>query len=289
MEKSPAENLCTIGLDPLERSQKTGVLLWGDSHAAAWLPGFDRLHTEKKSTGMAAFKSGCPPVLGLYRPDKSRSLSCDQFNEQVLSLLQKRKDLPVVVLAARWPMATEGTRPEGGDDMQLEPVVTRTTPFPTWVTRATETRRAAMVADALDRTVAAIRATGRQVVLIKGVPEIGHSVPAALAKAAFGGTTLGTGPTVSRVEKRHRQADRIIDMVAERNDAHTLNPREMMCGDNCQIVIGDKLLYRDDDHLTAFAARQLLPALAERAPPIKELGRLLLSEQDKNNSRPPQG
>lgn len=289
MEKSPAANLCAIGQDSLDRSYKNGVFLWGDSHAAAWLPGFDRLHTEKKTIGMAALKSGCPPLLGLYRPDKSSSHSCDQFNDQVLSLLQKREDLPVVVLAARWAMASEGTRPEGGDDMQLEPVAARNAPIPSWATQAMETRRAAMVADALDRTVAAIRATGRQVVLIKGVPEIDHSVPAALARAAFGGTTLGTGPSVSRVEKRHQQADRMIDLVAERHGAYTLNPREMMCDDNCQIAIDNKLLYRDDDHLTAYAARQLLPALAERAPPVKELGRVLLSERDKNNSRPPQG
>ncbi|WP_193754352.1 acyltransferase family protein [Microbulbifer sp. Q7] len=287
MEKSPAANLCSIGQDPLDRSQKNGVFLWGDSHAAAWLPGFDRLHTEKKSIGMAALKSGCPPLLGLYRPDKSRSHSCDQFNDQALSLLQTREDLPVVVLAARWAMASEGTRPEGGDDMLLEPVATRTSPIPSWATQATETRRAAMVADALDRTVAAIRATGRQVVLIKGVPEIDHSVPAALARAAFGGSALGAGPPVSRVEKRHRQADKVIDLVAERHGVYTLNPREMMCDDNCQIAIDGKLLYRDDDHLTVFAARQLLPALAERAPPIKELGRVLLSERDRLS--PPQG
>ncbi|WGL17991.1 acyltransferase family protein [Microbulbifer bruguierae] len=290
MKRTPATELCSIGSFPDGSQQSSSLFLWGDSHAAAWLPGFDHLLETHKYTGMAALKSGCPPLLGLRRQDKSASHRCDQFNDQVLALLQSREDLPVVVLAARWALAVEKTRPEGGEGMQLASVKSFTAPIPAWAAQATDTHRAALVAHRLDQTVAAIRATGREVVLIKGVPEIGHSVPADLAKAAFTETAVSEGPAASRVEARQRQADEIIELIAERHGAHTVNPRRLMCDDNCRIAINSQLLYRDDDHLTAFAARQLLPVLADQAPPIKQLNnRLILSETDKPTGPPPRG
>ncbi|HEY8568367.1 acyltransferase family protein [Microbulbifer sp.] len=271
MGKKPEAELCAIGTVSATVPQQAGLLLWGDSHAAAWLPGVDHLLDLKGYSGAAALKSGCPPLIGLRRPDKSESHRCDQFNDKVLKYLHQRQDLPVVVLAARWAMAVEGSRPEGGEEMQLETTDTAIGPTPEWATDATETDRAALVAHRLDQTVAAIRATGRQVILIKGVAEIGHSVPDTLANAAFTGKHFSGGPTTRLVDARQRHADAIIDLVAERHGAYTVNPRTLMCDENCRIVLDNKLLYRDDDHLTAFAARRYLPDLVTVVPAIKEL------------------
>ncbi|MFV8782337.1 acyltransferase family protein [Microbulbifer sp. SA54] len=290
MKKTPATGLCTIGSAPKESQGNVALFLWGDSHAAAWLPGFDHLLEKQKFTGMAALKSGCPPLMGLRRLDKSASHRCDLFNKQVLELLASREDMPVVVLAARWALAAEENRPEGGKGMQFASAESYTTAVPDWAVQATQSSRGALVAHRLDQTVAAIRATGRKVILMKGVPEIGHSVPAALAKTAFTNTAFPEGPAASYVEARQEQSDNIIDIVAERHGAYTVNPRELLCEDNCRIAQGRELLYRDDDHLTAFAARRLLPQLIEKTPPIKALtNRLAYSELNEQSVSHPRG
>ncbi|WP_237054917.1 acyltransferase family protein [Microbulbifer sediminum] len=261
MGRLPGEGLCRFG-DKMA-GDAADVLIWGDSHAGAFLPGFDLWVRERSLTGLAAVKSACPPLLGVVRADKGRSHRCDRFNQQVMEFLEARDDLGTVILVARWAQAVEGTPApgEGGDNAVLE----RSGDAREGDGDSDQAGNAAVVRKSLADTVRRIRATGRRVLIVKGVPEVGFSVPLAVINAEFIGTSLERAPTREEVERRNRRANLIIDTIAEELGAEHVSPVPELCTSDCQIQERGVPLYRDDDHLSTYGARKLVPGLLDLA------------------------
>ncbi|WP_193161335.1 acyltransferase family protein [Microbulbifer hainanensis] len=254
MNRAPLERqLCEFGSSAAPEAH---YLLWGDSHAAAFLPGYERWLAVHGARGLAAVKSACAPVLGVVRVDKGAAHQCDVFNESVMNFLEGRRDLGTVILVARWAFAVEGERApgEGGTEAVLAPSTDG---------ESDGRDNAALVRDGLEATVRKIRATGREVVIVKDTPEIGFSVPVAVLNAEFIGAQLRPAPSRDEVEQRQRRANRIIEDIAEEFDAQDLSPLPLLCAPDCRIEHRGTPLYRDDDHLSAYGARWLVPRLLE--------------------------
>lgn len=74
------------------------VLLWGDSFAAHYIPGFiTNAAALDKNTFQYTF-AGCPPILAYYSLARP---ACTQFNKDAVSLL-KTYDIKTVILSSRW-------------------------------------------------------------------------------------------------------------------------------------------------------------------------------------------
>ncbi|SDJ84884.1 acyltransferase family protein [Microbulbifer yueqingensis] len=258
MGRLPEQGLCRFGDGPA--AGPADVLIWGDSHAGAFLPGFELWTSARGLTGLSAVKSACPPLLGVVRADKGESHRCDEFNRRVMEFLERRQDLGTVILVARWAQAVEGTPApgEGGADAVLVPAGS-SRPLPAGYGNAE------LVEQALADTVARVRATGREVLIVKGVPEVGFSVPVAVVNAQFVGTRLEAAPTRTEVEKRNRRADLIIETVATELDARHASLVPELCDPDCKVQEDGVPLYRDDDHLSTYGARRLVPELLNLA------------------------
>ena len=88
--------------------RKADVLLWGDSHARALLPGLGEFIAERHLRLRAIMRSGCPPLVGIEieAPAGGSFARCTALNRAALAAILKDPALRLVILEARWEKAT---------------------------------------------------------------------------------------------------------------------------------------------------------------------------------------
>lgn len=249
----PDKGLCALGA---AREGNVGLdfLVWGDSHSEMLMPGLDASSRLIGQQGRIAAKVGCRPLLAVERTTKDAD--CAAFNAQVWSWLEQRNDIDLVVLAARWTMAVEGDRygGESGSDIKLR-----------WIgdgaTRPASDENAALVEAALADVVGKIVASGRRVVLLGQVPEVGRHVPIDTARRIKLGMDLPTALPVASFDARAGRSEAILKRIAAQWPQVSYLPMsDLFCDlDGCSVYAGDGMpLYVDDDHVTSRTAKTLL-------------------------------
>lgn len=198
---------------------KPDAMLWGDSHGVELAYA---LAERAKTQGRALIErttSSCPPVLNHEEADPR----CGNANRETFAALRADPAIRRVYLVAFWANGRF-------DD-------------PAFVAR-------------LDRTIAAIRALGRDVVLIGPVPPQPFDVPRRLAHLAMRGETpQGAGVERLAVERRTRH---LADLFARWRDRGVgwIDPMAALCPTTrCAIVADGKPLYFDSHHLSMAGAR----------------------------------
>nr|WP_255771564.1 SGNH hydrolase domain-containing protein [Microbulbifer guangxiensis] len=262
MDRLPEEGLCEFGADD-GQGNNMDYLLWGDSHAGAFLPGFQLWLRERGHRGLAAVKSACAPLMGVVRVEMGSAQDCDRFNAQVIEMLEGREDISTVILVARWALVVEGSRSPGesgppavlGLAGQQEPLTASDDPG---------RDNAGLVAQGLAETVSRIRATGREVLIVESIPEIAFSVPMAIVSSEFVGAQLQAAPTLEEVQARNQRTNEILGSLVEAFQIQRESLVPDLCHPRCQIQADGRPLYRDDDHLSAFGSEQLVPELLDR-------------------------
>jgi peptidoglycan/LPS O-acetylase OafA/YrhL len=257
--RRPSEGLCEIGAPNGER-ELSEFLFWGDSHALAFMPGLDSAARLVGQTGVFAGQGACPPILHIERVSTGRA--CTDFNQSVVTWLEDRMDIPVVVLGARWTLSVEGTRYRGeaGSEVDLE-----------WIgnpaSRPSYFDNAALVEAGLNATVERLANAGRRVILLGPVPEIGRNVPFAAARQVMFDWRTPASLMREDYQARAGRTEQILMRVANLNEGVRYIPlSDLFCDTHsCRTLSADgQPLYRDDDHINQTAALSLLPSrLAE--------------------------
>lgn len=220
-------------------------LVWGDSHAAAMAPAIDAAAATGGFGGMFAAHASCPPLNDVPLATPGDTRRCTAFNSSVRDLIRE-KHIPLVFMLAYWPKYVHQSElPNEGDyfDASIPPnVADYSTP----------------VAAALDSTLAQLKQEGVKVVLVMDVPEMGHFVPEALAKAKLEGTSSDIAPPRSYIAERQALARSVLEKYAVKYDAMIVDPLPSFCdNDRCHASQGGVPLYIDADHITASAAKRL--------------------------------
>jgi hypothetical protein len=124
----------------------------------------------------------------------------------------------------------------------------------------------------LEDTVAAIRATGREVAILGGLPEVGWSVPEALARSRTGGAPLPPAPTAAEVERRDARSAAVMAALGTRPGVRYLPLAAAFCTPACVVEdAAGRPVYVDDDHLSRTGAETYLaPLLARTLWPERE-------------------
>ncbi|MGE0350259.1 acyltransferase family protein [Hydrogenophaga sp.] len=240
--------LCPIGI-PTEKSGPYDFILMGDSHALS-------ISDEIDESARIAGKSGlmmnmiCPPLSGVSRLIEPR---CTDFTEAVLKEVLKRADLRTVILHARWAYYESGTDVDGRTD--------------------TDTYNLLLVRDEMDkagsnphriferglrRTIQQLLDSGRRVVIIEGVPEVGWNVPNALILKERWGIQPPEAPSLEAVRARQSGAKSVFNQFKEHPRVHLIDPIPAMCNnDRCQVELAGIPAYYDGNHLTKSAATDI--------------------------------
>ena len=249
-QRSTTPKACVYG----DKNARRTITLIGDSKARQWLPTLDRYGTKNKWRVVAHTKSACSfsqaelPLPG----SQKRYSACMTWNDLLLKRLKKDKaDVVVVALYNKYARRTT-------------------------TARTGEQRRVAM-AKGLRSSWRSVTRTGARVVVLNSSPYIGRPYPGrprweapdcvaahrsdpqacdVPASRALTARSVWTETDRARVLNRMKRVD-LID----------LNP--VLCGPEvCPVVIDDVVVYRDNHHLTATAARWLYPYLRTQLTPI---------------------
>ena len=252
--RQPKDGLCPIG-SAVTASEPVDFLFWGDSHAEAMRYGVDRAARTTEKSGLFVGTNACPPIRDIRRTPES--LRCTALKNSVMAFLEDRADIQLVVLAARWSFVVEGSRyrRESGSPFRLE-----------WSgdkrARPDGDDNASLFEAGLRSTVLEILASGREVVILGPIPEVGWSVPNVLARYEMG-IRFFEPPRLTAADFRRRAGatEEILLRVATANSGVRYLPlSDVFCADGeCSIRDEDGLpLYVDDDHISRSAAEQWL-------------------------------
>jgi hypothetical protein len=249
-QKGSTPNGCVYG----DKRAKRTITLVGDSKARQWLPTLDRYGKARKWRVVAHTKSACSfsqADLPLPRSQK-RYTSCMAWNDKVLTRLTKdRSDVVVVALYNKYARKTKAAR--------------------------TSKQRQVAMAKGMRSSWRAVTRTGSRLVVLNSSPYIGTPYPgrpsweapdcvAANRSTPSACDVPATPALTARSVWNDQDRARVLNGVP-RVSLVDLNPK--LCGpDVCRVVIGNVLIYRDNHHLTATAARWLYPYLRNRLDPI---------------------
>jgi peptidoglycan/LPS O-acetylase OafA/YrhL len=241
--------LCTIGA----AMGSPSFVLWGDSHADAILPAVAAIARGAGRAGLFAGGASCVPLLGVATP----MATCKPFNDAVEKVVLGA-NINEVILEARWAKYADGAT--YGDEPRGHVVITdaqsQQPPPPD---------NHAVFERGLERTVRALTAAGKKVVLVASVPEIGWPVPAVLARRALAGDDLDLSPSMDTYLQRQRFVLKAFAQMQKLYGVTVVYPHEALCtSGRCAVALNGIPLYRDEHHLSVYGALKLEPLLAGR-------------------------
>ncbi|WP_160097053.1 acyltransferase family protein [Rhodococcus sp. T7] len=216
----------------------TTVALVGDSHAAMWAPAFETAAEQNHWRLETMGKVTCPLLdLPLTSPYLGREYSeCEQWRGEILDRLRTERPRLVVLNMSRRYGADFGFSVYGGP----------------WL-------------DSLTRLVTELRATGAAVLVLGPVPDPQSTVPTCLS-AHLDDATACAPPRPVAVNDAGVAAEAAATAAGGGRYADLTT---LFCTtERCPVVVGNDLVYRDDNHLTLEHAQALSPviaALADRA------------------------
>lgn len=216
-----------------DTSAPTTVALVGDSHAAMWEPGLDPAGRQRHWRLQTMGKVTCPPQdLPITSPYLGREFTeCVQWRDEVLSKLAK--DPPKLVLI--------GISRRYGADFGF------TSYDPGWL-------------DGLTRLVSRLRATGAHVLVLGPIPDPHSTVPTCLS----GHLDDATACSPPRSEAVNDGGITAEAAATRAGGGEYADLTDLFCtADRCPAIVGNTLVYRDDNHITIDYAQQLQPVLAD--------------------------
>jgi peptidoglycan/LPS O-acetylase OafA/YrhL len=246
-----ARNLppCEIGAS---EPKHYGFAVIGDSHSRALAAAIGDVAKREGAKGLYLGRVACPPLLGLERHGAGNWHCADHLDWAMRRIAEE--NIGTVLVVARWgvmlPPASYGN--EHVADLR----------YARDGREVARDRLAAEVEAGLRATLDALK--GRRVVVLFSVPEIGFDVPTVLAAAKRFGWTPPETPDRGAYEARQKK---IRDLFAAagvaRPGVEILEPADLLCGaGRCRIVEDGRILYSDDDHLSATGAAAVAPLFA---------------------------
>jgi hypothetical protein len=236
------EDLCVIGVE----STKPSFVVLGDSHAGALMPGIALAAKEHGRSGLHAAMQSCPPLDGVANRNDETGRSCIRFREGIVKQIEAMPEVRKVLLIARWPAYSEGTR-YGPDDSGPNPVLLDMS--------GTISGNHAVFALGLERMVKRLQQAGKEVFFVFSVPEVGLNVPSRLAKQKLFNVEDDIRPTTKAFFARNQYVFEISKTLEEQHGVKILYPHQLLClGDSCSVMHEGAALYSDDDHLGAYGS-----------------------------------
>ncbi len=228
------QNECTTG----DTNSPMTVALIGDSHAAMWDPAFQQVAEQRHWRLETLAKVTCPMQdLPIQSPYLGREYTeCEQWRAQIMARVNAEHPRLVVVDMSRRYGADFGF-------VSYDPA---------WI-------------ETLGRTVAQLRSTGATVLVLGPAPDPQSSAPTCLSAHLDDAGACAPARSVA-VDNDGIAAERA---ATTGSGGHYADLTDLFCTpDRCPMIVGNTLVFRDDNHVTTEYAQLLAPvvgALADRA------------------------
>ncbi|HLN17855.1 MAG TPA: acyltransferase family protein [Acidimicrobiales bacterium] len=215
-------------------SSPHSVVLFGDSHALMWFPAIDNIANQDHWHLVAMAKATCPPIdIPVFSPDLDEWYTqCDQWKAAEIQRMETLR--PQVVILGF-------SREYGIDNDHV--VVDGTA----WM-------------QGLSEMIHTLRALGARVVLMGDAPYPPSSVPDCLSSNLSDATACLIPKHYPAYNPGGIPQERAVATSA---GAGYVDTDPWFCtADICTVMVGNLLVYRDDNHITATYANWLTPAIA---------------------------
>jgi hypothetical protein len=216
-------------------SSGTTVMLVGDSHAAQWLPALERLSRDRGWRLIGTTKSGCPVVnVSVWlRPQTRAYRECQAWRERVLE--RAAQEHPAIVFVAS---TNDYQVLHGSGRRPVAEVV-------------------AVWRSGLAAALAQMHEVADEVVLLADTPRHRADPVECLVRHRDLDACRATRNRL--VDEAYAQLE--IEAAVQAS-AKVITPADWLCPDDtCPLVMGNTLVYRDTDHLTARFASMLADRL----------------------------
>jgi len=207
-----------------------------------WNPAFQQFVAQRRWRMEILGKAACPLMnLPMTNPQLHREYTgCEEWRGQILARLRAERPRLVVLGVSRRYGHGDSDHPGF------------TTYGPAWI-------------DALTRLVQQLRGIGAQVLVLGPTPDPHTSVPICLSGHLDDATACSTSRSTA-VDQPGIAAEAAATEAAGGQYA---DPTDLFCTtERCPVIVGNTLVYIDDNHMSAEYSRLLAPAigaLADRA------------------------
>ena len=205
----------------------TTIVLFGDSHAAQWMPALHKVASENGWRLVVHVKKACPTAEISIVKDPGGA-DCGVWRDRVLEQLAALKPDLVIMSAYRYKMSGA----DAGRDADQA-----------W-------------SEGLDRMMVKLRPLANKVLVLGDTATPSTDAPSCLASnlSNVGNCLTDRGTAV----KKGRLA--VERDIARKYDAAFIPTSDWTCTDNvCPVVVGNVLMYRDNSHITETASIFLAP------------------------------
>jgi peptidoglycan/LPS O-acetylase OafA/YrhL len=234
------------------------AVLLGDSHADAVTTALAAAIPNTKDGIVEWSYTACPTILGVKKlATYTEGETCGGFLEWATTrLAQFPKNVPVVVVnrTSAYALGYNEALVPG----EHKPLVYFTRPYtsstPDFLTEFS--RHLTETACTLSKD--------RQVYLMRPIPEMGVDVPTAMSRAALRGKHEDISISLAEYHKRHSVVWAAQDLAQQRCGVKILNPLPYLCPDGrCHGAKDGRPIYFDDDHLSEYGNKLLVPMFAK--------------------------
>ena len=237
-------NGCEFG----DLESETTVVLVGDSHAANWVPTLERLANQEHWKLVTHTKSACSFAAAPQGTKSGPYEECNEWNKLVLDeIVAENPELVVTINAGRRGVWQDGALLD--DDPRLE-----------------------AFAAGLHETWSELTAVGIPVAVIADTPDMGIDVPECVSANPDALAACSVARTAAIDDQPHPEPLAIAGL----QDVSLIDMNNWICPDAevCPAIVGNVLVWRDNQHLTATYAETLtqpLRAALQRTPQIDHL------------------
>jgi len=239
-DKIASGGLCSFW--PQDNDAVTGVV-WGDSHAMALLPAYEKLAKIHHMRLYFAIRSSCRPLVGFINRLWSESArgKCAGFNAAVAQAVRQLNP-SLLILNAHWidadadivSLSNAGVDPGESNFTQ-----------------------------GLRETLRQTGSINRSVCVVLDVPEFKYDLPTALGVARKRGIAEDfLKVTRADAQEYYLGPERDIRALAQHRMLRYVDPKDLLCrGDSCIFEANGDLLYGDGDHLSWAGAQFVASAI----------------------------
>jgi peptidoglycan/LPS O-acetylase OafA/YrhL len=224
-----SQGTCASG----DTASSTTVALIGDSHATQWFPTLDQIARQRQWRLETLNKTTCPLLLGL--PIRSPYLGreyteCEHWQTKILGRIQAERPALVIL----------GMTRRYAQDFHF------TVYGPQWL-------------NSLTRTVAEIRSTGAAVLVLGPIPDPLSAVPTCLSVHLDSATACAP----DRARAINASGIAAEQAATAAGGGYYADLTSLFCtASRCPVIVGNNLVYRDDNHLTSSYAQWLAPVVS---------------------------
>jgi peptidoglycan/LPS O-acetylase OafA/YrhL len=228
-----------------DAASKTSVVLFGDSHAAAWFPALAEIAQQQHWRLVDISKAGCPPPEVNIDFSGALYTQCTQWRRNAMAQIAAMHPALVFLTWARYIEEPEA-RPLAGVPGGYGS---------TWL-------------NGVAAIFSFLRAHASHVLFISDTPTIKEWAPDCVSGHL---TDVEACLTSRRATVRYPQVKAAELALARREGIQSFDPASLFCTPwVCPVIVGNIIMYRDNEHMTPQWSRFIAPVLADTLVPILE-------------------